>query len=140
MENLRQVVYASSAVRLMRDPELLEILEVARFNNERVKLTGMLLYADGAFIQVLEAEPANVEKLLRKIRRDCRHRGFLMLIDRIVQERAFDGWSMGFQRTTLHALNDIAGYQDWSAEMPTRRKTAAAVRLIESFQHTCARY
>ena len=120
----------------MRDPELLDILEVARANNTQLQVTGMLMYSDGSFIQVLEGQPPVVEKLLRKIRRDTRHRGFLMLLDRVVQERDFEGWSMGFQRVAQLELDQIAGFYEWSAEMPTRRKTAAAVRLIESFRRT----
>ena len=136
METLRQIVYVSAAGRLMRDPELLDILEVARANNTQLQVTGMLMYSDGSFIQVLEGQPPVVEKLLRKIRRDTRHRGFMILLDRVVQERDFEGWSMGFQRVAQLELDQIAGFYEWSAEMPTRRKTAAAVRLIESFRRT----
>lgn len=120
----------------MRDAELLDILAVARANNSELQVTGMLIDANGSFIQVLEGEPVVVEKLLRKIRRDARHRGFMILLDRVVDERDFEGWSMGFQRVAQHELDQIAGFYDWSAEMPTRRKTAAAVRLIELLRCT----
>ena len=138
METLRQIVYVSSAARLMREPELLEILEVARANNAPLDVTGMLLYAGGSFIQALEGEPTAVEKILRKIKRDPRHRGFLVLLDRITEERDFEGWSMAFKRVTQQELDQIAGFHDWSAEMPARRKNAAGVRLIESFRRTTA--
>ena len=145
MENLRQLAYVSAAVRLMRDSELLDILEVSRASNAPIGVTGMLMYAEGSFIQVLEGESAVVEKLLRKIRRDIRHRGFLILLDRVFPvcdfpDRDFEGWSMGFQSVTKHELDQIAGFHNWSAAMPTRRKTAAAVRLIETFRRVSVRH
>lgn len=139
MEKLRQLVYVSSAVRLLREPELVEILTVARANNSESAVTGMLLYAAGSFIQVLEGDAQRVEKVMRKIKRDARHRGFLMLLDRVTEERDFDGWNMGFHRVSQQELDQIAGFHDWSAEMPTRRKTTAGVRIIESFRHTAMR-
>ncbi len=136
MERLRQIVYVSSASRILRQVELLGILEASRVNNYADDITGLLLYADGAFIQVLEGEAARVECLIRKIRRDGRHRQFLILLDRVADERDFEGWSMGFRRVTVEELDTVARYSDWSAEMPMHRRNAAAVRLIESFRRT----
>ena len=124
----------------MRDSELLEIVELARANNAQLQISGMLLYADGSFIQVLEGDPQAIERLIRKIRRDTRHRGFLILLDRAIHERDFDGWSMGFQRVSQQELDRISGFYDWSAEMPTRRKTASALRLIESFRRAAVKH
>ena len=100
MEKLRQLIYVSSAVRLLREPELLEILDVARANNSQLDVTGMLLYAGGSFIQVLEGDAQMVERVVRKIKRDARHRGFLTLLDRVLEERDFEGWNMGFHRVS----------------------------------------
>jgi hypothetical protein len=136
MENLRQVVYVSAAAHLMRESELLEIIEMARTANAQSHVTALLLYAEGPFIQVLEGEGEVVERLLRKIRRDPRHRGFLILLDRVILERDFDGWPMAFQRVSQPELDAIAGYFEWTAEMPTRRKGIAALSLIESFRQT----
>ena len=133
MDSLRQIAYVSTATRPLRESELLDILERAQAGNSELHVTGMLLYAEGAFIQVLEGAAQTVEKLMRKIRRDIRHRGFLILLDHVTGERDFDGWSMAFQRISQQDLDHIAGFYEWSAEMPTRRKNAAAIRLIECF-------
>jgi hypothetical protein len=134
MPHLRQLVYASTASRPLRDPELLDLVNTARANNSDLNVTGMLLYASGAFIQILEGGPPTVEKLLRKIRRDPRHRGFLILLDRVIVERDFEGWHMGFQKIAQSELDQIAGFHGWSGDMTTRRKIASAIRLIESFR------
>ena len=140
MPHLRQLIYVSSATRLLREPELLEILECARENNAPLDVTGMLLYAEGSFIQVLEGEAPAVEKLLRKIRRDGRHRGFLILLDRPIAERDFEGWSMAFHRVSQNEIDQIAGFHEWSAAMPNRRKATAGARLIESFRRTAVKH
>ena len=99
----------------------------------------MLLYAEGSFIQIIEGEPPVVEKLFRKIRRDPRHRGFLTLLDRVHLERDFEGWTMAFQRVSRQELDHIAGFHEWAAEMPARRKASSAIRLIETFRRTAVR-
>lgn len=118
----------------MKESELLEILQTAHRANTESNVTGILLYADAAFIQVLEGDPQTVERLLRRIKRDPRHRRFLILLDRITQSRDFEGWPMAFERTSIQVLDQIAGYYDWTAAMPTRRKNGVAVRLIEAFR------
>ena len=140
MRHLRQVVYASSSARALRDVEILSILDVSRQHNSAMHVTGMLLYGDGSFVQALEGEPPAVEKLLRKIKRDPRHRGFLILLDHVVPRRDFEGWSMGFQQVSHRELDAIAGFHNWTAEMPSRRKMEAAIRLIESFHRTVGKY
>ena len=121
-----QLVYVSAAAHLMKESELVAILETARIENANLNVTGMLLYAEGAFIQVLEGDAQAVERLLRKIKRDARHRRFLILLDRVIHDRDFDGWSMAFQRVSQQELDQIAGYYDWTAEMPTRRKSSSS--------------
>lgn len=47
-----QLVYLSSAVELFREEELKDLLATSRLNNEKLHVTGMLLYHEGNFIQV----------------------------------------------------------------------------------------
>jgi hypothetical protein len=55
-----RLIYASSAQRPLEAPELENIANVARSNNARQGISGMLLYKDGHFIQLLEgAEDAS---------------------------------------------------------------------------------
>jgi hypothetical protein len=48
--------------------ELLTLLEVAREEIKRLGLTGMLLYQNGSFMQMLEAEKKTVLELFEKIK------------------------------------------------------------------------
>jgi hypothetical protein len=73
------------------------ILEASRRNNSANEVTGILLYLDGAFMQVLEGESNAVQKTYTRICADKRHWNTLVLLDR-EGTRAFPDWSMGFKR------------------------------------------
>ena len=50
------IVYLSSASKLFTEDELKEIVDISVKNNTRLGITGMMLYNEGNFIQVLEGE------------------------------------------------------------------------------------
>jgi hypothetical protein len=66
-------VYISCSARPFREDELLALLQKSRENNERLRLTGTLLYKDGNFIQMLEGPEDTVQAMTEKIGRDARH-------------------------------------------------------------------
>jgi len=50
---MNYLIYFSSAVELMNQDQLLEILKVSRKNNAANHITGRLLYGEGSFVQVM---------------------------------------------------------------------------------------
>ena len=84
--------------------QLIELLRLARRNNARLGVTGMLLYKEGRFMQALEGEETVVRTLLQKIAADPRHCDLKLLDEGFTDEREFGDWSMGFER-----LDDAAG-------------------------------
>ena len=102
---LYQVVYISAATVPFSDDDLAALLANARANNEKAGISGMLLYHDGSFIQVLEGEQAAVEAVYSRIEGDSRHSSATILLRGEVEERTFDAWSMGFLPTK--SLRDI---------------------------------
>ena len=97
-EQLTQLVYVSAACVPFNDEQLDELLAIARRNNGELDVTGVLLYQDGTFFQVLEGAPEAVQALYGKIERDPRHNNVLLLARRMVGERNFGEWRMGFVR------------------------------------------
>ena len=93
---LIQLIYCSTATHEMGEAELLELLQQSRKRNAELKLTGMLLYGGGVFMQVLEGLPAAVDMLYQKIERDPRHHSMFLLERENITERSFPDWSMGF--------------------------------------------
>ena len=86
-----QIVYISTATGTV---DTAAILATSRRNNARDGLTG-LLYTNGKrFLQVLEGDPANVERALARIDADPRHRAMVVLSSRDVSAREFGEWAM----------------------------------------------
>lgn len=80
----------------MREEELADLLVRARANNKRKAITGMLLYKDGRFIQLLEGHEEQVRDSFERIRQDDRHTAVELLWLRYAQYRDFPDWTMGF--------------------------------------------
>jgi len=109
VDQLVAAVYVSSATRHLADHEVLDILRVARANNEKLGITGMLLYREGNFLQVLEGSADVVDSLIKKLKRDPRHQGVILMSRRIIEQREFGDWSMAFRNMSKDCSAE-AGY------------------------------
>ena len=97
-----QLIYLSSASEQFTQQALDELLEKAREKNRRLCITGMLVYRDGNFIQVLEGERDAVEKLYETISRDMRHSNSIVINSGDIAERQFADWAMDFRNAGIH--------------------------------------
>ena len=113
---LKSVVYVSTATHLFTQPELLELLNQARRNNERNEITGILLYKNGNFMQAFEGQEEAAMNLHAKIIKDPRHRDITTLLSESVKERQFSNWTMNFHNIDL--LSDDA----WITASPLLKK------------------
>lgn len=93
-----QMLYVSAATELLSDADLDDILSKSRRNNTRDDVTGMLLYADGSFLQVLEGEETAIRQVYERISRDPRHHRIVEVAQQTIDQRDFPDWSMGFRR------------------------------------------
>lgn len=107
------IIYASSAAQTFTRSELLALLAKARETNTRLGITGILLYKDGNFIQVLEGEEAVVRTLYAKITNDRRHSGIIKLLQGNEPERQFPDWSMGFRNLKDPDVLATPGYNEF---------------------------
>lgn len=140
MEKPFCLVYASSASKSFSENELEDILKIARINNEKLNVTGMLLYADGNFLQVLEGDKQQVEALYHKITEDTRHHSALRIFSRFSDSRSFTEWSMGYERLDASKLDQaVPGFNHFMErqEVPTHEHQAiskAVWALLTSFK------
>jgi hypothetical protein len=133
---LIQCIYASAASRDVEAEELAQLLEVARANNARLGLTGMLLYAEGSFFQVLEGHADVVDALYVKIERDPRHDQVTLVIKEPIPKRYFDDWTMGFYRISREELAGMSGVNDFFGKDRTALSVDAgrAKKLLAAFR------
>ena len=112
-KHMIQLCYISTAKRLMSARDLKELLEVARDKNQKRHITGMLLYKDMSFLQVLEGEAKALYRIFDSILADDRHENFKTLFDIEIESRDFDQWSMGFRNLDQEDLSEIPGYNQF---------------------------
>lgn len=122
--SLFQLVYYSEATRPFSEDDLWALLEQARRNNKARDITGCLLYGNGKFIQLLEGEENTVRALHGHIERDSRHKVLLDVSKEHCQERAFQGWTMGFRTLDDRGMPD--GLKGLAESMHSASNTEAS--------------
>ena len=130
---MHQVVYASAAVEAFSEVQLVQLLARARTNNERLGVTGLLLYDEGSFLQVLEGDAKVIELLYETIARDKRHQRVIALLSREAPERHFAKWRMGFAAMNASSKK-MPGYTEYWQARAEPAAASAASRLLESFR------
>jgi hypothetical protein len=112
-DNLILLAYSSVGTHHFEQSELVDLLAFARDFNSKNGLTGMLLYVDESFFQILEGDPKTLHDLYSRIEQDTRHRGVIKLIEIPIEKRTFSEWSMGFAKVTRADLATIPGLNDF---------------------------
>ncbi|UXR64734.1 BLUF domain-containing protein [Bdellovibrio bacteriovorus] len=96
MSGVFHLVYFSRAAEDLSYTDIREILEASRRNNTQLGITGLLIFRDGYFLQLLEGAENNVRDILSKIRDDDRNYSVRVMIETESVDRLFEGWSMAF--------------------------------------------
>lgn len=110
------LIYVSTAVYLLSSEELLDILRVSRRNNEVGPVTGLLLYKDGNFMQVLEGPEEAVMNIFGKILRDTRHTDIIVISKEPITVREFADWRMAFLNLDDETLKTESALSDFLKE------------------------
>jgi hypothetical protein len=118
------LIYISAAAAPLSPRELRQLLETCNDNNRNKNITGMLLYKDGNFMQLLEGSESAVSQLHASICKDSRHRGVITLHEGLVAERQFPEWSMGFANLGAD-LDKPEGYTEFMTAPLTAHEFAA---------------
>jgi len=115
---LRVAYFSRNAIQLPRADAALEvdrILKTAQTNNAKLGITGVLLFNEGAFAQILEGPAPELEDLFDRIQLDDRHFDITVLETDWTEARLFPNWSMGFAGHHAAAAAQYAGVADRSA-------------------------
>lgn len=116
-QELVSLVYTSTASASFRETDLPSLLDECRRLNTARDITGMLLYRNGRFIQVLEGERGTVHALVDTIRADPRHVDMRVLLENAAEERTFPDWTMGYEPLRGDASSAPEGYRDSFADL-----------------------
>ena len=137
LSSLLSLTYTSSATHLMSVTQLVDLIDQIRPKNERLGVTGLLLYIGGNVIQTLEGPPDTVDALFEVIGADPRHTAVRVVDRRPVEDRAFPTWSMGFRNISAREvaeLRDFAEFARQSVGHDLGAHAASAFGLLERFR------
>lgn len=109
---LCQLIYSSMATEIMPKSKLYKILVQARTANALKDVTGLLVFVDGLFLQVLEGEREVVTALMKKIEGDPRHKDVKIISDSDVSSRTFAAWRMAYVTPSAKELATWAGLRN----------------------------
>lgn len=106
------IIYFSASASLLREADLLTLLEQSRHDNAKAGITGILLFDRGSIVQVIEGEKEAIEALFGRIERDYRHTNVTKVFDGPISQRLFADWNMGYRTITTHQLDIVKSVLD----------------------------
>jgi hypothetical protein len=104
-----QIFYSSQATADMSVADLEQILVDARAGNAARNVTGVLVFVDGVFLQILEGERDTVLGLMSSIAADPRHRTVKVFHEAEAGERTFGNWRMAYLSANAEQLSTWLG-------------------------------
>ncbi|MEJ2328405.1 MAG: BLUF domain-containing protein [Gammaproteobacteria bacterium] len=89
-----RLIYASLSDPALDGSEVYSLLAKSKSNNQNSGVTGVLIYGQGYFLQVLEGNRDQVNSVFQRIFIDQRHHDVRIIAAEDLDARDFDTWSM----------------------------------------------
>lgn len=129
-EGLFALMYMSEAVGVVDAEVTDDILRQARAKNERLGITGILLFRQGRFFQYLEGDETRVRGVYADICRDPRHERLKVLFEAPVAERRFADWIMGHEPLRAETAPVPPGVRSTFADLEDTDHPANVLRAV----------
>lgn len=139
---MMRIMYTSVAGPEFSKADLVEVLGTAREKNKGDDLTGLLIFNNNLFFQVLEGPEAPLMACFHRIAHDPRHSNIKMLSKEPTDERLFNRWRMGFANPEIipdrlmRAVRDTRDVRDRMESVKgsdALMETSSAARMIRMF-------
>ena len=130
---LKTICYISDSIQYESLKNLENLYLKASANNFRKSITGILIYTNNNFLQVLEGEEKIIEETFKKISTDSRHKNIFNIIDTHIDQRIFEDYNFGF--TTINdkkELNNLVEYLNWLKNADCNCATKV-INMVENF-------
>ncbi|RZL15740.1 MAG: BLUF domain-containing protein [Hymenobacter sp.] len=127
------VFYRSQATYFPNRAQLGEILDWSHTYNAQHGITGLLLYSEGRFMQVIEGTETAVVSLYDSIRQDSRHQHVFTLSEGPGPQRWFADWQMAFGYLEPVELNQLVGLVEAGKPLLLPLADPHVQTLVEAF-------
>jgi hypothetical protein len=135
---LVRLVYVSYANATMSDEDIEVILKKSKINNGAKNISGVLMYSDRYFLQCLEGERKDINKLYLHIATDPRHTRCMQLEYSQIDARLFSNWSMEHVAFSGVADAMLAKYSENGLFNPYDFSAGQAVALLTELSQAAA--
>lgn len=90
------ISYVSTANLDLQEQGVNDIMKKANEFNKREEITGILLYNERSFFQLIEGEKKTIQDLYERITQDSRHQDIIKFLEQPVSRPSFDGYMTDF--------------------------------------------
>lgn len=136
-----QLVYVAQAREGLGYSDLQNILETAQENNKRNNITGLLVYRDDQFLQILEGEQDRVMETLGRILLDRRASHVQVLAESTSSQRIFNRWPLAFLDADIDQVAHPLMLKLFETVLArgTQEKNMI-LQILESFRQSCVHF
>jgi hypothetical protein len=130
---MQRIIYISSSQEYLNGEKIEMLLGQSRKYNLENKISGILIYIEGDFLQVIEGPKFAILDLFESIKKDSRHKRIMTIVNTEIKKRSFPKWNMGFCAMDYKELKEIKGYENLSTETLSKFSDKTAHAFITSF-------
>ena len=128
------LVFTSVATRKISDEDLKGLLDKSRQYNLALNITGMLLYLDPYFMQILEGDESIIDEKFKKISNDEMHHNVSLIYKKPIKERIFSKWTMGFNKIGIEYFEDAKNLTEIYKNEAFKKHPKEVIELLKMFK------
>lgn len=127
----------SNQAQILTNQDIKDFLFQIREKNKRLAVTGILLLIQGKFVQYIEGQASEIDKVYEKIKVDTRHDELVLLDSGKIEKRQFKDWSMAYKKVGDDEIKDILGHSKLNLDdlflLPTKEKYHPVLKVLYNF-------
>lgn len=125
---LQRLIYYSTPTTVRPD-DIAQIVTTSRANNQKVAVTGMLMFTSDVFLQIMEGRRDHVSDTFMRISNDPRHKNVRLVSLAEVDSRLLTDWGIEYIAHTRDSLAEFKRYYAGNAFDPALMRPAAIEAL-----------
>ncbi|RRO13862.1 BLUF domain-containing protein [Flavobacteriaceae bacterium 14752] len=130
----------SNQAQVLTNEGIEQLLFQIREKNKRLAITGILLLIQGKFVQYIEGEATEIDKVYEKIKLDSRHNDLVLLDSGELNTRQFKDWSMAYKKIGDDQIKEILGHAELNLDdlflYPSQQKTHPVLKVLYNFTNS----
>ena len=96
------ICYVSTASKELSQADIASLFKTVRQKNDTMGVTGILMFSEGNFFQIMEGEHETIIHLFNRIKLDSRHYNIIKILEKPIDNPYFDHYYSGFTTISNH--------------------------------------